>query len=197
MSGLAQCPDRCIFMAATREMSDVFSIRRSRDVEILLKYLEDRHYPAVFIFITSILTCDLSKIHKNNVHLNLAMHGSSGQLVSASPVRSSQLRRERTAASSNPRLNRLRQQHPPCLPAHHLYPSLACHPPPSLTSPSSPGYPNIPHIPHNDRRTPLPRPARNPDRRIPEIDHSFPEGSRPEGSERLCFRQRCQGDGRP
>ena len=37
--------------------------------------------------------------------------------------------------------NRLRQQHPPCLPAHHLYLSLACHPPPSLTSPPSPGYP--------------------------------------------------------
>lgn len=56
---------------------------------------------------------------------------------------------------------------------------------------------HIPHIPHNDRRPPLPRPARNPDRRIPEIDHSFPEGSCPEGAERLCFRQRCQGDGRP
>ena len=110
MSGLAQCPDRCIFMAATREMSDVFSIRRSRDVEILLKYLEDRHYPAVFIFNTSILTCDLSKIHKNNVHLNLAMHGSSGQLVSGRSVsealncgdESENLRRKLKSSSQQP-----------------------------------------------------------------------------------------------
>jgi hypothetical protein len=132
----------------------------------------------------------------NNVHLNLAMHGSSGQSGFGWALGRPKLS---TAASEKdpPQAQILvSQQHPPCLPAHHPLPFTRLSSS-TLTNLSAVTWiSHIPHISHNDRRPPLPRPARNPDRRIPEIDHSFPESSRPEGSERLCFRQRCQGDGR-